>query len=142
MQCWDTWESQVPNSCSDGFGWQMGLVCLCESGHHGEASVPCLVPDTCASGARPAGQERRKPGDRDISDQRFVTCKGKNPCVSEMCPRVIITSRPSARDTVFGVRQWTVPPVPRAVCHLPPSPIYSYAYILLTSLLSVLLLLK
>lgn len=39
MQCWDTWESQVPNSCADGIGLQTRRVCLCESGHRGEASL-------------------------------------------------------------------------------------------------------
>lgn len=38
--------------------------------------VPFLVPDLCASVARAAGQERRKPGDRDTSHQRFVTSEG------------------------------------------------------------------
>lgn len=54
-----------------------GSVHLRESGCHGcvggSPSFLSWLPDPCVSGTRPAGQETRKPEDRDTCDQRRVT---------------------------------------------------------------------
>lgn len=115
-----------------------GAVHLRESGCHGCAgggpSFLSWLPDPCVSGTRPAGQETRKPEDRDTSDQRRVTRQTVGTSATTLAANALGFRTMSACNHHF-------PPLTHTSCpglsaRLLPSHIFS-AYIALFSLLYV-----